>query len=184
VSLTKAHDATPLQQVLLVVLRVGIGWHLLYEGYVKLTTPGGWSAAGYLGGLPHGPLSGLLQAIPGHPTALQAVNYLNAWGLAAAGLGMMVGLFTPAAIVGGMLMLALYYLANPPWIGVATAAGEGNYLWVDKNLIELLALAVLLSFNTGRLAGLDLMIGRWRERRSRRQLRAARPPAAAKSSAS
>jgi thiosulfate dehydrogenase [quinone] large subunit len=30
-----------------VVLRVLIGWHFLYEGVSKLTTPG-WSAAGYL----------------------------------------------------------------------------------------------------------------------------------------
>ena len=35
------------QMTAVVVLRVLIGWHFLYEGVSKLTTPG-WSAAGYL----------------------------------------------------------------------------------------------------------------------------------------
>ena len=172
----KRLSPAPWQQALLVTLRVGIGWHLLYEGYLKLTTPGGWSAVGYLQGLPPGPLYGLLHAIPDHPSALTAVNLLNAWGLAAAGLGLMVGFLTPLACLGGMLMLALYYLANPPWVGVMTAPGEGNYLYVDKNLVEFVALAVVLAFNTGKMAGLDALVSRWRE--LRRQRPAPRPRSA------
>ena len=38
---------TSWQTAILVVLRVFIGWHFLYEGLVKLLNPY-WSAAGYL----------------------------------------------------------------------------------------------------------------------------------------
>ena len=41
--------------------------------------------------------------------------------------------------VGGMLMLALYYLAYPPLFGAGPAAAEGHYLIVNKNLVELFA---------------------------------------------
>ena len=36
-----------LQATSLVVLRILIGWHFLYEGLVKVTNPD-WTAAGYL----------------------------------------------------------------------------------------------------------------------------------------
>ena len=41
-----------------VVLRVLIGWHFLYEGIAKLTKPN-WSAAGFLKQA-RGPLAGIL----------------------------------------------------------------------------------------------------------------------------
>lgn len=172
----KESRLSPLQGTLLVVLRVAIGWHMLYEGWYKLTEPGGWSAAGYLRALPAGPLSGVFHAIPNHPDLLRVVDLLNMWGLTAVGLGLIVGFLTPYACLGGMLMLAMYYLGNPPWISVRTVAGEGNYLYLDKNLLELIALGVVLAFNTGRLAGLDVLVHRWRELRKA----APRPRAARK----
>jgi hypothetical protein len=39
---------------------------------------------------------------------------------------------------------------------------EGSYLFVNKTLVEAVAVLVLLSFDTGRIAGLDRL---WRERR-------------------
>ena len=35
------------QTIFLVLLRIFIGWHILYEGIAKLLTPD-WSSAGYL----------------------------------------------------------------------------------------------------------------------------------------
>ena len=158
------------QQIALVVLRVAIGWHFLYEGYVKLIQSG-WSAASYLKGAV-GPFAPLFHQMAASPTALRVVNLLNEWGLVAVGLGLIVGLLTRPAALGGMLMLVLYYLANPPWIGVLARPGEGNYLWVDKNLVELLALAVILTFDTGKMAGLDLAFHELRSRlRARRAAR-------------
>jgi len=158
------------QQVALVVLRVAVGWHFLYEGYVKITHPE-WSAAGYLERAV-GPLAGIFHWMAANQSALRAVDFLNEMGLTAVGLGLMVGLLTRPAAVAGMFMLLLYYLANPPWIGVLAAPGEGNYLWVDKNLVEFLALAVIVSFDTGKMAGLDLALHEWRIRL--REWRAAR----------
>ena len=47
-------------------------------------------------------------------------------------------------------------LLHPPVIGTVYAIpSEGNYLWVNKNLIELLALWVVLMFPTWKQVGLD-----------------------------
>jgi len=55
-----------------------------------------------------------------------------------------------------MLLVALYYLSHPPFLGIEFAfPTEGNYLIVDKNLVEIIALGVLAAFPTGRIIGLD-----------------------------
>src|SRR5665647_1316281 len=90
---------TKLQLTTLVVLRILIGWHCLYEGISKLTTPG-WSAMGYLSESKW-ILSGISSFIIAHSSVLHAVDFLNAWGLVAIGLALILGLFSrPAAIAG------------------------------------------------------------------------------------
>lgn len=155
-----------IQRFLLVLLRVAIGWHFLYEGYVKITAES-WSALGYLQQA-QGPFAGLFHSIAASERALGVVNVLNAWGLTAVGLGLMLGVFTRLACAGAILMLAMYYLASPPWIAVLPRVTEGNYLVVDKNLVELLAVAVLLFSDTGRMAGLDVFYHEWKQRRRAR----------------
>ena len=152
------------QQALLVLLRVGIGWHFLYEGYVKLTAKS-WSAAGYLTQA-QGPLAGWFHHLGQSQSMLHAVDLLNAYGLTLVGACLILGLATPLACLGGMALLALYYTASPPWIAVLPRATEGNYLIIDKNVVEFLAVAVLLAFNTGRIAGLDVLYYDWRARRA------------------
>jgi thiosulfate dehydrogenase (quinone) large subunit len=142
---------------LLTALRMAIGWHFLYEGVVKLWSPN-WSAGGYLMGA-SGPLAGLFQAMASSPQALSAVDLLNAWGLTLVGLGFMLGSFTRLAAIGGMILLAFYYLAQPPLFGASYGTPtEGSYLLVNKNLIELLAIAVLYHFPTGHRLGLDRLL--------------------------
>ena len=140
----------------LVMLRCAIGWHFAYEGWVKIGQ-GDWTAAGYLTGAT-GPLAGYFQALAADPAALRVVDQLNQWGLLAVGIGLILGLFTRLCSLGAMAMLALYYLANPPWVGVPFTAGEGSYLIVNKNLIEFFALLALMTFDTGGLAGIDVWI--------------------------
>jgi thiosulfate dehydrogenase [quinone] large subunit len=145
---------------LLTALRMAIGWHFLYEGVVKLWSPS-WSAGGYLMDA-RGPLAGLFHSMATNPPVLAAVDFLNAWGLALVGLGLMLGGFTRLAATGGILLLAFYYLAQPPLFGTHYAAPtEGNYLLVNKNLIELLAIAVLYYFPTGHQLGLDRLLRQW-----------------------
>jgi thiosulfate dehydrogenase [quinone] large subunit len=138
----------------LVILRVAIGWHFLYEGIVKILSPG-WSALAYLTDSA-GPLAGFFNWIASNDGVLNSVNFLNQWGLFLIGLGLILGIFTRLSAYAGMLLLAMYYLSHPPFLGLDYAFPmEGSYLVVDKNLIEIIALGVIASFPTGKLIGLD-----------------------------
>lgn len=150
------------QQVVLVALRTVIGWHFLYEGYFKLITPGwgpdgqplsAWSSAGYLRGAT-GPLATLFHSI-GSSSWIGAIDMAMAVSLAAIGLGLMLGLFTQLACAGGLALLTLFYLSAIPVSGLPGPRLEGAYLIVNKNLIELAALATVHAFRTGRIAGID-----------------------------
>jgi len=134
-------------------LRIIIGWHFLYEGIVKLFSPG-WSAWGYLMNST-GFLTGLFQGMAQNDALLAVVNFLNVWGLIFIGLGLILGLFTRMAQFGGIALLAIYYMANPPFASNTGAGFEGSYLVVSKDVIELSALVLLSFFRTGRFLGLD-----------------------------
>lgn len=138
----------------LVILRVAIGWHFLYEGIVKLLNPN-WSSLGYLMDS-QGLFAGMFHSIAGNPTLLNIMDFINVWGLVLIGAGLIVGLFTRIASIAGMVLLAFYYLSHPAIIGANFAMpAEGNYLWVNKNLIELLTLWVIALFPTWKIIGLD-----------------------------
>lgn len=107
----------------LIILRIFIGWHFLYEGIIKLLDSG-WSAEGYLLNS-RSFLSGIFQEITTRPALLEAVNFLNIWGLILIGLALFLGLFTRVAIFAGLLLLSFYYLAYPPFGGF----NFGEYLW-------------------------------------------------------
>jgi uncharacterized membrane protein YphA (DoxX/SURF4 family) len=87
------------------------------------------------------------------------VDFLTVWGITILGGMLIVGLFTRTACVLAALFLALTYLAFPPFPWLATPPqNEGNYLYVNKNLIEMLALLVLATTASGRWLGLDAWI--------------------------
>ena len=154
------------QMATIVVLRVLIGWHFLYEGLSKLATPG-WSAAGFLL-QSRGPFAPLFRGMAADPSLLSAVNQLNMWGLTAIGLGLILGCFTRVASAAGLLVLLLFYLCNPPFVGYYySIPAEGSYLVVNKNLIEAAALAVVFVTDSGRFAGLDRILHGLFRRRER-----------------
>tara|TARA_B100000686_G_scaffold299681_1_gene333659 strand:+ start:219 stop:680 length:462 start_codon:yes stop_codon:yes gene_type:complete len=141
----------------LVILRVLIGWHILYEGVSKLISPY-WSSAAYLLDSKW-IFSGLAETIVSNPTLLTISDYVNMWGLTLVGLCLLLGIFSKQAAVGGMLFISLYYLFAPPFLGLEySRPGEGSYIIVNKNLIEVLALFVLYHFPTSHLVGLDRFI--------------------------
>lgn len=142
------------QTLWLVVLRLLIGWHFLYEGLVKLFNSG-WSAYPYLMDS-DGFLSDFFQNIAGNEGFLAVSNYVNIYGLTLIGLALILGCFSRIASIGGIIFLALFYLSHPPFIGAEyMMPTEGSYLWVDKNLIEIGALMVLIYFPTSHIIGLD-----------------------------
>lgn len=163
------HDTThasPLQQTALVVLRTLIGWHFLYEGYVKVLHPAWsidghplqpWSSAAYLQGAT-GPLAGVFHSL-GAASWVGRLDLTIAMLLIAVGVSLMLGILTQLGCAGAMGLLALFYVSAIP-VGLPEARAEGTYLLVNKNLIELVAVAVIFAFRTGRIAGLDA----WRVR--------------------
>jgi len=161
---TPISSLSPPQLNVLIILRVLIGWHFLYEGVVKLYSSS-WSAAGYLNDS-QGWFAPLFQSIADNPGLVTAIDFLNTWGLIAVGLGLIVGFLTQAALIGGMVLLGMYYLSHPPFVGAQYALpSEGSYLWVNKNLIELFAMAVLYVFPTSQIIGLDRLMQRYTQRK-------------------
>ena len=94
------------------------------------------------------------------------------------GLGLIVGLFTSVASVGAAAFLVLFYLATPPWPGLPEPSiAEGHYLFVNKNLIELIAVLALVVTPTGEWFGLDRWAKRYFSGWSRGRLRTKEPTA-------
>ncbi|MFQ6046354.1 MAG: DoxX family membrane protein [Gemmatimonadales bacterium] len=145
------------QVTALVGLRIFIGWHFFYEGLAKLLNPY-WTSAGYLAESQWW-FKGWFLKIATSPSALSVVDFLNVWGLILIGLGLMLGLLARPAAIAGIVLLALYYIAAPPFAGYGySIPAEGSYLVVNKVLIELVALCVLLAFPTSKVFGLDGLV--------------------------
>ncbi len=134
-----------LQQWGLVILRIIIGWHFLYEGIIKLIDPG-WSAESYLLNS-RSFLSGIFQEMASRPEVMEIIDFLNIWGLILIGLGLFLGVFARTAVFAGILLLSFYYFAYPPFNGYNFGVPqEGHYLLVDKTFVELVTLIVLAFF--------------------------------------
>jgi uncharacterized membrane protein YphA (DoxX/SURF4 family) len=159
------HSISALQRLFLVILRLAIGWHILYEGVAKRLMED-WTAAGYLESAT-GPWADLFHWMASHAGVLKVVDFCNVWGLIAIGLGLVLGLFTRLAALAGVLLLLLYYAAHPPLMGsIFGVPSEGHYIIVNKNLVEMVALMLVAVFPTGQYAGLDgLLRSRGRKRR-------------------
>ncbi len=152
---------TSFQQVSLVLLRTLIGWHFFYEGYTKLLQPAwsragapvaAWSSAGYLKAAT-GPFAESFHAL-GNASWIGTLDIAIASALVAVGVSLLLGLFTQIGCLGAFGLLAMFYVSAIP-MGLPEPRSEGTYLLVNKNLIEATAVAVLFSFRTGRIAGLD-----------------------------
>ena len=151
------HPYSSLQLFSLVLLRLLIGWHFLYEGFAKVFNPD-WTAAGFLLDSKW-IFSGIFNYMAEDPTLIAIVNFSNIWGLILIGLGLMTGTLTRISSLAGICLLGLYYFATPPFIGYTYSVPmEGSYLIVNKNMIEAMALLVLIFFPTGHIIGLDRLL--------------------------
>ena len=148
---------SPAAMVAITLLRVFVGWHFLYEGISKLSSPT-WSAVGYMKAS-RGPFAAFFRWVASQPNALDNANLVTMWGLTIVGVLLILGLFTRLASIGGIAFLLLFYFANPPFIGYFySLPTEGSYLVVNKNLVELFALVVIFFTGSGRFAGLDRLL--------------------------
>ncbi|MCK4854021.1 MAG: DoxX family membrane protein [Bacteroidales bacterium] len=155
--MVKSLDLSSKQQKIaytfLSILRIAIGWHLLYEGLTKLFDPS-WSAAGYLLSAT-GPLAGMFEAMQSGELILTVVNFMNTWALILIGLGLFLGLFTRIAQLAGIVLLFMYYISHPPILTEPGFFREGAYFIISKDLLEILALLMLMFFPTGKFLGID-----------------------------
>ena len=113
-------------------------------------------------------------------TEVDRINMMTTYGLLVMGLCLMLGLFTRLSATAGVLFLGQIYLSMPPWPGLPpNPLAEGHYFIVNKNLVEMFALAVLATLPTGQWVGLDaILFGRFRRaREARAALAAAAEPA-------
>jgi thiosulfate dehydrogenase [quinone] large subunit len=149
----KTNNLSSIQLSFLVLLRWLIGWHILYEGLVKVTNPA-WSAKGYLASA-DGFFAGFFHSLAQNEGLLRIVDSLNMWGLVIIGACLLLGLFSSLFSIAGAVLLFMYYLAHPPMFAESPVPVEGNYLFVNKTLIEACALVVLALFPTHQRIGIQ-----------------------------
>lgn len=130
------------QRFTLVLLRILIGWHFLYEGVIKAYNPS-WTAKGYL--LSASVLKPFFTWLAGD-SLISSINMLNIAGLIAVGISLLMGLKVRWGCIAGILLLVFYYLAHPPFASLPQGPSEGSYWVVNKNLIEIAALMVIYQF--------------------------------------
>lgn len=138
---------------LLLILRLVLGYHFLFEGIDKLLNPY-WTSAVFLEQT-EWILSDLYYSIAQSSTILYSIDLLNIWGQILIGLSLIVGLLTKTGAYAGAFLLLVYYFAMPPFL-------EG-YIFIDKNLIELFAFLVIALFPTSNIIGLDYLISKYRK---------------------
>jgi uncharacterized membrane protein YphA (DoxX/SURF4 family) len=100
---------------------------------------------------------------------MELIDWGTRWLLVVVGACLLLGLFTRLACLAGACFLFMIYTAMPPLPGMPEALrSEGSYLFVNKNLIEMIALLVLSTTSSGRWLGLDgllyVLLGRSRGR--------------------
>ncbi len=141
---------TNVQANALVLLRILIGWHFLYEGVIKAYNPS-WTSRGYL-------LSASILkpffAWLASDSFISVIDSLNIIGLIAVGISLLIGIKIKWGCIAGILLLILYYLAHPPFPGLPQGPAEGSYWIVNKNLIEMAALFVIYQFPLTSVFGL------------------------------
>ncbi len=151
----KKENQLNITPIILTALRILIGWHFLYEGFIKLAMPD-WTSYHYLMES-RWFLSGFFHWITANQTALAVTDFLNVWGLILIGMGLFLGMFTRIAGISGALLLCMYYVANPPFAS-SNASPEGHYFIVNKDMIEAGILISLAAIRKDYTWGLDRWI--------------------------
>lgn len=134
------------------VLRMSIGWYILYQGIIKFYNPM-WSSKGYLGSS-DGPFSYFFLWLADNATWLTTIDKVNIYGQLAIGSALILGLFSRQVIIAAISMLGLYYLAHPPFIGLSNI--EDGIL-VNDLFILIVGLVITALFPTSQRTGLDII---------------------------
>lgn len=90
---------------------------------------------------------------------IEYMDWSTRWFLAVVGSMIMFGIFTRTSsfLAAGFLLMTNLIQPSVPWLPVAPN-NEGNYLFVNKNMVEMFALLVLMTTRSGLWAGVDAII--------------------------
>jgi thiosulfate dehydrogenase [quinone] large subunit len=135
--------------IVLVILRVVMGWFFFYAGITKVLNPE-WSAAFYLKDAQT--FSSFFEFLL-QPGILPIVNFMNAWGLTLLGMSLILGIFVKISAPLGALLMILYYFPelNFPYVGE-------HSMIIDDHIIYAIILILLMVSNAGAKFGLDRFI--------------------------
>ena len=150
---------TKAQMTWLMMLRLFIGLHFMYDCLVNILIPK-WTSLPYLLDS-KGPAASFFIKLTQDDSLMTTINFLNEWALLLIGLGLTLGCLYRLSSVGCMILLALYTLSHPSFVGASYMMPfEGSYLWIDKNLVEFAALGLMCVFPTSQIIGFDRVLGR------------------------
>ena len=99
-------------------------------------------------------------AMPAEDTPLHKSDMMAMWGLLILGSLLILGFFTRFAAILGAAMVLSFYLVIPPWPGVPPAPGPEHSLYINKNMIEVIALLAIAAMPTGSWFGIDAFFAR------------------------
>jgi thiosulfate dehydrogenase [quinone] large subunit len=133
-----------------------IGWHFLYEGVIKAYNPS-WTSKGYL--LSASILKSFFTWLASE-SMISTIDFLNIAALIAVGVTLLLGIKVRWGCIGGIFLLALYYLAHPPFSSLPQGPAEGSYWIVNKNLIEMAALFVIYQFPLTTAFGIESLFAK------------------------
>ncbi len=102
-----------------------------------------------------GPFTEAVKPTWWHQSRLDWIDFAVRWGLVTAGAGLILGFFTRLNCLGGALLLLSFYLAVPPLPGLPEVFRAEGYPYINKNVVEMLALLTLATTRSGRWAGID-----------------------------
>jgi thiosulfate dehydrogenase [quinone] large subunit len=149
--MSHTHSLSSTQTSALVILRMLIGWHFLYEGVIKFYSPA-WTAKGYLLNATY--MESFFNWLASD-SMISTIDTLNIAALLLVGIGLILGFKTQVASLIGIGLLLMYYFAHPPFPGYEQGIAEGSYWIINKNLIEAAALLVIFLFPTSISFGLE-----------------------------
>ena len=139
---------TPLQRLLVLALRLMMGWVFFYAGTRQIFMIDNWSAASFLAGAKtFKPFYDLFTA----PALAPAISFLVKWGHFLIGLSLISGLLVRVSgLIGALLMILYYFPRLDGWY----VAGPNNLI-VEYHLVYATVLVYLVVAHAGRVFGLD-----------------------------
>jgi uncharacterized membrane protein YphA (DoxX/SURF4 family) len=131
----------------------------LQSDLARLANP---ELAGSKGAIVTDPEKGVIKFLPNPfvKTQMRAMDLAVMYGLSAIGLCMILGFCNRLACLGGAVFLVNVVMTTYPVPGVfpPLPTAVGNFLFVSKDVIELIAMLFLASIPAGRWGGLDYFL--------------------------